>query len=850
MLSIGKLAPGQQEYYLETVAGGGEEYYTGAREAPGEWVGQSAERLALFGEVDADMLGRILEQRNPWTGERLTRGQGAPSVPGFDATFCAPKSVSLLFALGEPESSNEVRNAHDAAVTAALDVLEGETARCRRGRGGIERHQAEGFVAAAFRHRTSRAGDPHLHTHVLVANLVHAPHDGRWSALDARGLYGWAKTTGYLYEAHLRAELTRRLGVRWTPVVNGIADIDGIPDGALRAFSQRRQQIEMHMEEHGETGPRSAQVAAYATRAAKDVEVAPESLMPEWRDRAHRVGLDDSVLDSVVGRSTSRRPVPEPGTPLAESLFRHLARPAGLTAHAASFGRREVLEAICAVLPGGARVDQIVNLAGAFLSSGHVIALGAAPGLRRCDVIRRGNGTVVASHADEERWTTPEMLGIERHLLELAVSRQHDGVGIARHDCLEAALSADPSLSPEQARMVRHITTTGAGVDVVEGAAGTGKTRALRAAREAWNASGHAVVGCALAARAATHLEESTGIRSLTLERLLVGLDRRGPGVLGTHTVIVVDEAAMVGTRKLAHLLDHAHAAHAKVVLVGDDRQLPAIDAGGAFTSLAHRMHGTELVDNRRQTQAWERAALAQLRAGDPARAFDSYRAHGRIHHHPDRERLREQLVNDWWAARARQPDSIMIATRRVDVDDLNHRARQRLVATDQIGRDRLIAAGRAFAVGDEILATRNDYRLGVLNGTRATITSIDRSGTIHARRGFNEYEIPRSYVDAGHLTHGYAMTFHKAQGLTATETFVLADETLDRERAYSGLSRGKERNSLYVSEPADEHTEERHAPEPANDAVAHARQAIARMKAQSMALEHAGPELGLGIDL
>ena len=196
MLSLGKLAPGQQQYYLATVAAGAEEYYTDAKEAPGEWTGRSAARLGLTSEVDAETLHQVLESRDPWTGERLTRAQGAPKVPGFDATFCAPKSVSLLFALGEPEASNEVRNAHDAAVAAAMSVFEAEAARARRGRGGRERHQAEGFVGAAFRHRTSRAGDPHLHTHVLVANLVYCDHDQRWSALDARGLYGWAKTVG------------------------------------------------------------------------------------------------------------------------------------------------------------------------------------------------------------------------------------------------------------------------------------------------------------------------------------------------------------------------------------------------------------------------------------------------------------------------------------------------------------------------------------------------------------------------------------------------------------------------------------------------------------------------------
>ena len=306
MLSLGKLAPGQQQYYLDTVARGAEEYYTGAKEAPGQWVGRGAERLGLEGEVDPDALGHVLGGRDPRVGLPLTRAQGAPSVPGFDATFCAPKSVSLLYSLGDPETSNEVRNAHDAAVSGSLRVLESVAARARRGKAGADQIEADGFVAAAFRHRTSRAGDPQLHTHVVIANVVHAPGDGRWSALDARPLYGWAKTAGYLYESQLRTELTRRLGVEWGTVHNGIADLAGIPSPVLRAFSRRRQEIEAHLAKAGESGARAAQVAAYATRPAKEAGVTPEASLSEWLERAQAHGLEPDDLASLLDRA---RPV-------------------------------------------------------------------------------------------------------------------------------------------------------------------------------------------------------------------------------------------------------------------------------------------------------------------------------------------------------------------------------------------------------------------------------------------------------------------------------------------------------------------------------------------------------------
>jgi conjugative relaxase-like TrwC/TraI family protein len=840
MLSLGKLAPGQQRYYLETVADGAEEYYTGAKEVPGEWTGRSAERLGLAGEVDTDALRLVLESRDPRSGERLTRAQGAPKIPGFDATFCAPKSVSLLFTLGEPEASNEVRNAHDAAVAAALRVYEGEAARARRGRGGTERHVAEGFVSAAFRHRTSRAGDPHLHTHVLVANLVWCPDDERWSALDARSLYGWAKTIGYLYEAQLRAELTRRLAVGWTPVRNGIAEIEGFSRKVLRAFSRRRREIEMHMEERGETGPRAAQRAAYATRKPK-TDTPAEGLVPAWRARATALGLDDKALERVLFRA-GRGAVPQPGTPAADDLFALLASPGGLTARSASFGRREVLQAIAAALPTGGTVEQILELADGFVASSHVVPLGTREQLRTSDVIRRGDGRIVAAHVDEQRWTTPEVLATERAVIETAIGRRHAGVGIARREDVRAAIDERPSLSGEQVRMVEQLTSSGAGVDAVEGVAGSGKTYALAAARDAWNASGYRVIGCALAARAAAQLERDAGIPSMTLDRLVSYLDQGGI-VADDATVIVLDEAAMVGTRKLARLLDHAHATNSKLVLIGDHHQLPEIDAGGAFAGIVNRLHGVRLVENQRQIEPWEREALAQLRDGDVGHAFGMYQTHGRVLHLNDPEQLRERLVDDWWAVRAAGGDALMLATRNADVDDLNQRARRRLILERQLGAYNLVVNSRGYAVGDEILTTRNDYRVGVLNGTRGVITNIDhRHGELRINTDGRDLMLPRSYVAAGHVTHAYAVTFHKAQGMTTRDAFILTDDTLDRERAYTGLSRGTHSNRLYIADGPDERAEERHAPEPANDAVARARRSLARTLAQSMAIDQLDP--------
>jgi conjugative relaxase-like TrwC/TraI family protein len=284
VLSIGKLGRGQESYYLQAVAQGVEDYYLGSGEAPGRWIGDGSRWLALAGEVDAAALRAMLDGRNP-AGEVSLIGLRRPDrLPGYDLTFSAPKGVSLLFALAESEVSEAVRRAHDAAVRQALGYLEREAGEVRRGADGVDRLPGGGFVAAAFRHRTSRAGDPQLHTHLLVANMTRGS-DGRWSALDGRQLYTQAKTAGTLYQAVLRHEL-RDLGLAWTLRDNGLAELAGVPAPVLRAFSRRRVEIELALQAAGQSSRPAAEIAALATRKAKDYGVDPTSLAAEWHARA------------------------------------------------------------------------------------------------------------------------------------------------------------------------------------------------------------------------------------------------------------------------------------------------------------------------------------------------------------------------------------------------------------------------------------------------------------------------------------------------------------------------------------------------------------------------------------
>jgi conjugative relaxase-like TrwC/TraI family protein len=243
VLSIGKLGADQARYYLDqaqarvdvvdSVGDGIEDYYAGGAEARGEWVSAASRELGLHDPVEGEALRRVLAGLDPSDGLSLRSSSSPIRAGGFDLTFSAPKSVSVLFGVGDEVLRGRVRAAHDVAMLAAVAYLEGSAATVRRGHGGAVVEEASGFVAAAFRHRTSRAGDPQLHTHVLVANLGRGA-DGRWSALDGRRLYAHARTASFVYQAVLRSELTRTIGVAWSPVRKGIAGGRGAPAGAGR----------------------------------------------------------------------------------------------------------------------------------------------------------------------------------------------------------------------------------------------------------------------------------------------------------------------------------------------------------------------------------------------------------------------------------------------------------------------------------------------------------------------------------------------------------------------------------------------------------------------------------------
>jgi len=860
MLNIGKLLQGQADYYLDAVARSQEEYYTGSGEAAGYWLGEAAQQLGLAGEVTEEGLHRLLAGAHPITAQRLGSPPRSHRVAGFDLTFRAPKSVSLLYGLGGFQTASQVRAAHEEAIAQALEYLERHAAVVSRGHARERQERAAGLIAAAYQHRTSRAGDPLLHTHVLVANLGQGS-DGRWTALDGRPLYRHAKTAGYLYQAVLRVELTRRVGVAWGPVHNGVADVRGIHRPVIEAFSQRRHQIHQRLAEVGQHTARSAQTAALQTRPAKQKGISQATLRASWRRRAAGQGLTTRSLAAVLGQATARPPTQaELGAASAQ-----MASPQGLTLHASTFTRRHVLQGLCDTLPPGCdvAVADLERLADQFLTSRLIHPVTADPWAAWMDRgIQRRPGW---GGAGEWHYTTGELLATEAAAVQAAIGRRAQGVGVVPQPVLDQVLATHrparatevdhgepggPVLSDEQAAMVRALVTSGDGVQLVNAKAGSGKTTALRVACDAWHQAGYRVIGAALAARAARQLQQAAAIPADTIARLLGDLDNPTTPGMDPGIVLLIDEAGMVGTRQLARLLAHAQHAGAKVVLVGDVQQLPEIEAGGLFRGLVQRLGAIELQENQRQRQPWERQALDLLRTGNAVAAIVRYAQHGRIVAASRAGRLRSRLVQDWWAAAQRPGERppIMIALRHADVADLNQRARALLAQHGRLGPEPITIGGRDFAAGDRIVTLRNARQLGVQNGTFATVTAIDhqaRALRVRTDDG-RDLTLPRWYLDSHgwlgdrqRVDHAYAITCHKSQGMTTDRAFVLASDDLYRQWGYVAMSRGQLDNRLYLTSGEHPLADELDTPlEPARDAVLAITEALEQSRAQYLALD------------
>ncbi|TDO92382.1 MobF family relaxase [Enemella evansiae] len=894
-------------------------YYVEAGTPPGQWLGSGVAalgkgRLAVGDRVSEAQLQLLMGMgRDPITGDPLGRAFPAyKSVPerieariadldpdlspgakgdavaqieaeetergrrravaGFDFTFSIPKSASALWAVADAGTQALIGEAHHAAVAEVVAFMEREVAATRSGAtagdGAVAQVDVTGLVATTFDHFDSRAGDPHLHTHVVISNKVQTAFDGKWRSLDGRPMHAAVVALSELHEAVFADHMTRTFGVEWEARDMGrdrnpAWAISSVPEELVQEFSTRARHIDAekdrliaeYVARHGRQ-PSTATIiklraqATLATRPEKEVRSLAD-LTAEWRTRATGVlGQDATGWARAVTDNDKALLLRADDVPL-DAISDLGQTVVGVVGEKRSTWRRWNLMAEASRQTMGWRFatmqdrEAVVRMIADAAESVSLrltppdLATSPAP-------FRRVDGTSVFRPKHSTVYSSEELLAAEDRLLDRSRTLTAPTVPLPTVEKITARPDAEGRLLGEdQADALMKIAVSGRVLDVLVGPAGAGKTTAMNALRRAWEKQHGkgSVVGLAPSAVAAQVLSEDLGIATENTAKwwqnhLVHGEDFKA------GQLVIIDEASLAGTLSLDRITHMAERAGAKVLLVGDFAQLQSVDAGGAFGLLVgDRDDAPELADVHRFTHEWEKTASLALRHGR-TQVIDTYLDHDRIRD-GDAEAMTDAAYTAWRADREHGLVSVLVAETRDDVTTLNQRARADLIldGTLKPGREVELNDGTTAGVGDTIITCRNDRRLRsgktwVRNGDTWTITGVHDDGSVTIRKSGRRFGgsivLPTAYV-ADHADLGYAVTAHRAQGVTVDTAHVLVEPTTTRENFYVAMTRGKHANRAYVIlDRADDHA----SPHPGDNPEATGRSVL------SGVLQHVGAEL------
>ncbi|MGH2909081.1 MAG: MobF family relaxase, partial [Solirubrobacteraceae bacterium] len=764
------------------------------------------------------------------------------AVAGFDLTFSVPKSVSVLWGVADAVTQERIVAAHHGAVADVIDLFDREVAATRAGisdrDGAVAQVDVAGVAAVAYDHFDSRAGDPQLHTHVVIANKVLTVMDGRWRSLDGRPVFASRTGLSAHYDALVADRLSRDLGIEWElrqrgPERNARWEIAGVSDDLITEFSSRTREIDLKKDEliaeyaarHGRTPSAKTIVelraqATLATRPPKEVRSLAD-LTADWRQRAaERLGTEPSTWSrDVIGHAGN--PLTADDVPLAAieaisadvvaavSVKRAVWTHWNLMAEASKqtmdlrFATSGDREAVVGLVVDAAQLRSVVL---------------TPPELATSPIrFQRENGTSRFRPRHGEKYSSAAVLDAEARLL--ARAEKVTAPTAAASFGVRAVATGKVRLSAQQRCAVEAICRSGRQVDVLVGPAGAGKTTTMRALRAAWIAERGrgSVVGLAPSAAASQALAGDLGVACENTAKWLHEYDH-GRTELRRGQLMIVDEATLADTKTLDRLTGIAVGAGAKVLLVGDPHQLQSVDAGGAFALLvSRRADAPELVEIHRFSNEWEKDASLALSRGD-VKAISAYGRHKRI-----REGVTDEMVDAayvaWRADCAAGRASVLVTESARDVRALNERARaERLLldgAVDQHEVD--LGDGCRASVGDVVITRQNDRRIRTMrrgwvkNGDRWRVTDIRRDGAVVVKRlgaGGGRTVLPAEYV-AEHLDLGYAVTAHRAQGITVDTAHVVVTSSTTRENLYVSMTRGRDSNIAYVAldQPDDSHS-------------------------------------------
>jgi conjugative relaxase-like TrwC/TraI family protein len=789
-------AVGSAEYYIDLAK---EDYYLKGGEPSGQWHGLGAALLGISGIVEDEDFHRLMNGLHPSSKQPLYQQHGQKHRAGYDLVFNAPKSVSLLWARAPIQLKKPIQKLQEIAVKRALDELELRAAYTRRGHNGIEHQKIIGLTAALFEHSTSREVDPHLHTHAVICNV--APRiDGSFGTLESRYLLIWQKMASSVYKACLSDGL-RELGFD-TIQVGDSFEVKDISEPLLKHYSKRSLQMKDAMDAKGVSGSRAANLAARLTRSEKGT-IDRSTLSSKWQSEFDKKGFTSEYLEGLQRKSLGMHFNLDSSVLENSNLIVSLGQQ--LVTTQSVFTESQVFDkALKVSISEGLSVSYGIELAEQFLSSELFIELEPQNKFTRL-------------------FTTKEMIKIEHRLIRFAqiLSQTHSKkLALSDQELISAQTKLNIVLSEEQFEAVLGVSGE-QNFQILSGSAGAGKSKAMSVVKQALSEKNIKVYGAAIAKSAANSLQLETGIKSKTVAMTLIEMEHERSSIK-KGDVLIIDEAGQLGVKQALKLLGYASSIGFKVILVGEDKQLEAIDHGGVFSYLSRPdVIGTARIETiRRQNHEWDRKAVANYRDGFAKQALEQYKAHHRLHISDQAQNAQQQLVDDWWLLKNshNQKDTMVLARTWRQVTSLNLLVRSRLQENGLIGKEDLDIAGVVnnrsisynLSLNERLRFTENDNRLGFTNGDVGTVVNIDisKSGTktftIRRDDGIEVIVNQQNYSDRKgrlYLVPAYAQTIYSSQGRTIDgNVYVLHDSGIDRKNAYVSMSRHKEQCHLYAS--------------------------------------------------
>ena len=753
-------------YYQEHSA----DYYVEDLDHQGEWMGQGAEDLGLEGAVGREQFQLALA--GYVEGHKVQNAGKENRQIGWDLTFSAPKSVSIVWAGAEAQHKHEIELAHQRATKVAFEYLEANTI-AKRGKNGAVHEEAR-LVASGFNHYTSREGDPQVHSHVVVSNFsVHK--DGTVGTIDSRVFYQSKMAAGALYQVELAWQM-QKLGYEIEQGIKGTFRLSDVTREAEQVFSKRAKQIEDLAQERGVesyVGQRGIVLTTRANKVDCDLSEREETWGKEAQEQGIDLQFERNRLEHVRTKSDNQI--------LSQASQK-------LTTGQSTFKENRLLREIALASFGSRSGEEVVELVQEAKGIGYVVGL--------------QNGLL----------TTPDMAKIELGIMarvERMAGTHHFSVDSqwVKNEGFDTGNGKHIEFSYEQ-KVAINVATRSSALAVIQGRAGAGKSTMLAAVRESYERENFKVEGIALAGVAALNLQNESGIKSQTIASWL------NPNhIIDRRTIVIIDEAGMVGSKQMADVIQKVEQSKAKLILVGDERQLQPIAAGGILHAIDQKVaqiapeHSTVIQEIWRQKEEWMQETVTLAAQGKTGEALEALDQNKKINFYQGSSEARTALVEEFIQKNGHDFRGGMVLTNTsLDAQKINAEIRTKLQEQKIVDEKGLEFNNGERAIdiakGDRVIFTRNDYNLDVRNGQRGMVNQVSvENGLIEIK--LDNGQMKKIDVEKyNHLEHGWATTTHKAQGVTVDRAYMYGytNESMSSQQAtYVQISRAREETKLYI---------------------------------------------------